>query len=86
MEKGKSVRIRTEYLPPATRYAVRMKLGDSSVYTWYEVAGIETGEGNVLFATFPIPEELRYAEKIAMMLYAINDDYHPYNLFVNVDQ
>lgn len=86
VEKGKTVTIRTRYLPPQTRYAVLMKKGDSSVYKWYEVAGIETGEGNVLIATFNIPEELRYAEKIAIKLYSINDGFVTYNLFKNINQ
>ena len=84
--KGQSVRIRTRYLPPQTRYAVMMKKGDSSVLTWYEVAGIESGEGNVIFATFNIPEEIRYAEKIAIKLYSINDGFVTYNLFNNINQ
>lgn len=84
--KGKSVSIRTRYLPPQTRYAVFMKKGDSSVYTWYEVAGIETNEGNVLNATFNIPEEIRYSEKIAIKLYSMKDGFVTYNLFNNIDQ
>jgi len=84
--KGQSVTIRTRYLPPQTRYAVMMKKGDSSVYTWYEVAGIETGEGNILTATFNIPEELRYFEKIAIKLYDINTGFVTYNLFENRNQ
>jgi len=84
--KGETVTIRTRYLPPETRYAVLMKKGDSSVLTWYEVAGIETAEGNVLIATFNIPEELRYAEKIAIKLYSINDGFVTYNLFENKNQ
>ncbi len=84
--KGQSVTIRTRYLPPQTRYAVFMKKGDSSVYTWYEVAGIESNEGNVLIATFNIPEEIRYSEKIAIKLYSINDGFVTYNLFENINQ
>lgn len=84
--KGQTVSIRTRYLPPQTRYAVFMKKGDSSVLTWYEVAGIETGEGNVIHATFSIPEEIRYAEKIAIKLYSINDGFVTYNLFTNNNQ
>lgn len=84
--KGETVSIRTRYLPPQTRYAVFMKKGDSSVYTWYEVAGIETNEGNVLNATFNIPEEIRYSEKIAIKLYSINDGFVTYNLFNNINQ
>jgi hypothetical protein len=84
--KGKTVSIRTRYLPPQTRYAVFMKKGDSSVYTWYEVAGIETHEGNVLNATFNIPEEIRYSEKIAIKLYSMNDGFVTYNLFNNINQ
>jgi hypothetical protein len=86
VDKGKTVTIRTRYLPPQTRYAVMMKKGDSSVYTWYEVAGIETGEGNVLTVTFNIPEELRYFEKIAIKLYDINTGFVTYNLFENRNQ
>jgi hypothetical protein len=86
VDKGKTVTIRTRYLPPQTRYAVFMKKGDSSVYKWYEVAGIETGEGNILTATFNIPEELRYFEKIAIKLYDINTGFVTYNLFENRNQ
>jgi hypothetical protein len=86
VDKGKTVTIRTRYLPPQTRYAVMMKKGDSSVYTWYEVAGIETGEGNVLTVTFNIPEKLRYFEKIAIKLYDINTGFVTYNLFENRNQ
>jgi len=84
--KGQSVTIRTRHLPPATRYAVMMKEGNSSILTWYEVAGIETGEGHILIATFDIPEEIRFAEKIAIKLYSINDGFVTYNLFNNINQ
>lgn len=84
--RGQSVSIRTRYLPAETRWAVLMKNGASSSITWYEVAGIETAEGNVLHATFDIPEELRYAEKIAIKLYSINSGFVTYNLFTNSDQ
>jgi hypothetical protein len=84
--KGETVSIRTRYLPPQTRYAVFMKKGDSSVLTWYEVAGFESDEGNVLHATFNIPEEIRYSEKIAIKLYSINDGFVTYNLFNNINQ
>jgi len=84
--KGQTVTIRTRALPPDTRYAVFLKEGNSSILTWYEVAGIETGEGNILKATFNIPEEIRYAEKIAIKLYSINDGFVTYNLFENINQ
>jgi len=84
--KGASVSIRTRYLPPNTRYAVFMKEGNSAVYTWYEVAGIETGEGHILNASFDIPQEIRFSEKIAIKLYSINDGFVTYNLFENRNQ
>jgi len=84
--KGQSVTIRTRYLPAETRYSVLLKKGDTSVLTWYEVAGFETAEGGVMDATFDIPAEIQYAEKIAIKLYSINDGFVTYNLFTNMNQ
>jgi len=81
--KGQSVTVYTRYFPPNERYAVYMQDGDSQATTLYEVAGVETGEGHALTATFSIPDELRWEEKIKIIFYNINDGFRTYNLFYN---
>ena len=84
--KGSSVTVRTHYFPAGQRFAVFMKDGAMADIHWYEVAGIETGEGNILIATFNIPEALQYSEKIALKFYNINDGFITYNMFDNINQ
>jgi len=83
---GSSVTLQTRYFPPDERFAVFMKDGASHIKTWYEVAGIETGEGNVLNMTFNIPSEIRYKDWIAIKFYNINTGFITYNLFENINQ
>ena len=84
--KGQSVTVQTRYFPANQRFAVFMQDGDSTAITLYEVAGVETGEGHTLIATFPIPDELRWEEKIKIIFYNINDGFRTYNLFYNRHQ
>lgn len=81
--KGQSVTVQTRYFPPNERFAVFMQDGDSQATKLYEVAGVETGEGHSLTATFLIPEELRWEEKIKIIFYNINDGFRTYNLHYN---
>jgi len=81
--RGASVTVQTRYFPTETRFAVFMKDGASAATTWYEVAGIETAESNSQIATFTIPDELQYKEKIAVKFYNMNDGFITYNLFNN---
>ena len=81
--KGSSVTVETRYFPAHERFAVFMQDGDSQAITLYEVGGIETGEGHILTATFSIPAELRWEEKIKIIFYNINDGFRTYNLFYN---
>ena len=81
--KGQSVTVQTRYFPPNERFAVFMQDGDSQATTLYEVAGVETSEGHTLIATFSIPDELRWEEKIKIIFYNINDGFRTYNLFYN---
>ncbi len=83
---GQSVTVQTRYFPADQRFAVFMKDGALADITWYEVAGIETGEGNSQIATFSIPSELRYQEMITLKFYNINDGFITYDLFYNRDQ
>ena len=84
--KGQSITVKTSYFPPNQRYAVFMQDGDSQATTLYEVAGVETAEGHTLIATFSIPDELRWEEKIKIIFYNINDGFRTYNLFYNRHQ
>jgi hypothetical protein len=81
--KGSSVTVETRYFPAHERFAVFMQDGDSQAIKLYEVGGIETGEGHILTATFSIPAELRWEEKIKIIFYNINDGFRTYNLFYN---
>ena len=81
--KGSSVTVETRYFPAHERFAVFMQDGDSQATELYEVAGIDTAEGHTLIATFIIPDELRWEEKIKIIFYNINDGFRTYNLFYN---
>ena len=81
--RGSSVTVQTRYFPTEQRFAVFMKDGASTALTWYEVAGIETAECGSQIATFTIPAELQYKEKIAVKFYNMNDGFITYNLFNN---
>ena len=84
--KGQSITVKTSYFPANQRYAVFMQDGDSTAITLYEVAGVETAEGHTLTVTLPIPDELRWEEKIKIIFYNINTGYRWYNLFYNRNQ
>ena len=81
--KGQSVTVETRYFPEGERFAVFMQDGDSQAITLYEVGGFESGEGHILTATYSIPSELRWEEKIKIIFYNINDGFRTYNLFYN---
>ena len=84
--KGESVTVQTRYFPPHQRFAVFLQDGDSRATELYEVAGVETAEGHTLTVTLPIPDELRWEEKIKIIFYNINTEYRWYNLFYNRNQ
>ena len=86
VSKGSTVTIRTRFFPSQQRYAVFMKDGALADITWYEVQGIETGEGNSQTITIAVPEALRYSEKWAIKLYNVNDGSYWYNLVDNINQ
>ena len=81
--KGASATVQTRNFPTNARFAVFMKDGASAAHTWYEVAGIETAECNSQIATFNIPVELQYKEKIAIIFYNMDNGFITYNLFNN---
>ena len=84
--KGESITVKTSYFPANSRYAVFMQDGDSTATELYEVAGVETAEGHTLTVTLPIPDELRWEEKIKIIFDNINTGYRWYNLFYNRNQ
>lgn len=84
--KGTSVKVQTHYFPTEQRFAVMMKDGAMSVIDWIEVAGFETHETSSQIATFAIPSELQFKEKIAIKFYNINDGFITYDLFDNINQ
>jgi len=60
-----------------------MKDGVSTAKTWYYVAGLNSGDGGSFEATFAIPTELQWKEKIAIKFYNLDEAYITYNLFYN---
>jgi len=84
--KGASVTVQTRYFPANQRFAVFMQDGASTAITLYEVAGINTAEGNSFTVTLTIPDELQWQEKIKIIFYNINDGFRTYNLFYNRNQ
>jgi hypothetical protein len=84
--KGSSVTVQTRYFPENQRFAVFMQDGASTATTLYEVAGIDTQEGNSFTVTLTIPYELHWQEKIKIIFYNINDGFRTYNLFYNRNQ
>ncbi|HAF61886.1 MAG TPA: hypothetical protein DCK95_06125 [Anaerolineaceae bacterium] len=83
VEKGESVKIETKYFPANDMFGVYMKDGVSTAKTWYYVAGINSADGGSFEATFNIPTELQWKEKIAIKFYNLDEDYITYNLFDN---
>jgi len=81
--KGDSVTVETKYFPPDDMWGVYMKDAASSVKTWYYVAGFNSADGGSFKATFTIPSQLFYKEKIAIKMYNLDEDYITYNLFEN---
>ena len=79
-ETGQYISFETKYLPAHQRFSVLLKDGASTATTWYEVNGFESGEGNILNMTVPIPEELRYKVRIAVKLYSLDTGLFCYNL------
>ena len=64
-------------------FGVYMKDAASAVKTWYYVAGFNSADGSSFTATFAIPAELFFKEKIAIKMYNLDEDYITYNLFEN---
>lgn len=83
--KGVSVTVETKYFPADDMFGVYMKDGASAVKTWYYVAGLNSADGASFQATFAIPTELQWKEKIAIKFYNLDEDYITYNLFENHD-
>lgn len=81
--KGESVTVETKYFPADDMFGVYMKDGASAVKTWYYVAGLNSADGGSFQATFAIPTELQWKEKIAIKFYNLDEDYITYNLFIN---
>jgi len=81
--KGETVKIETRYFPAGDTFGVYMKDGASAAKTWYYVAGMNSGDGGSFEATFEIPTELQWKEKIAIKFYSLDEDYITYNLFEN---
>jgi hypothetical protein len=81
--KGVSVSVETKYFPADDMFGVYMKDGASAVKTWYYVAGFNSADGGSFEATFTIPTELQWKEKIAIKFYNLDKDYITYNLFTN---
>ncbi len=52
-----------------------MKDGVSTAKTWYYVAGFNSADGGSFEATFDIPTELQWKEKIAIKFYSLDEDY-----------
>ena len=80
-----SVTVETVYFPEDETFAVYMKDGNTSVKNWYWVAGLNSAEGGSFTATFPIPSELKWKEKIAIKFYSLDTKMITYNLFYNKD-
>ena len=83
--KGESVTVETQYFPEDDMFGVYMKDGVSTATTWYYVAGFNSADGGSFEATFEIPSELQWKEKIAIKMYNLDEDYITYNLFYNKD-
>lgn len=83
--KGVSVKVETKYFPADNMFGVYMKDGVSTAKTWYYVAGFNSADGGSFEATFAIPTELQWKEKIAIKFYSLDEDYITYNLFENKD-
>ncbi len=83
--KGESVSVETKYFPADDMFGVYMKDDASASKTWYYVAGLNSGDGGSFEATFAIPTELQWKEKIAIKFYNLDEDYITYNLFLNKD-
>lgn len=83
--KGESVTVQTSYFPPDDMFGVYMKDAASAVKTWYYVAGFNSADGSSFTATFAIPRELFFKEKIAIKMYNLDEKYITYNLFENKD-
>lgn len=81
--KGESVKVETKYFPTNDMFGVYMKDGVSTAKTWYYVAGLNSGDGGSFEATFTIPTELQWKEKIAIKFYNLDEAYITYNLFYN---
>ncbi len=81
--KGESVTVETSYFPADNMFGVYMKDAASAVKTWYYVAGFNSADGSSFKATFTIPAELMFKEKIAIKMYNLDQDYITYNLFEN---
>jgi len=80
---GETVTVEVKYFPPDDMFGVYMKDAASAVKTWYYVAGFNSADGGFFKATFAIPRELLYKEKIAIKMYNLDEDYITYNLFEN---
>jgi hypothetical protein len=83
--EGESVSVETKYFPADDMFGVYMKDGASAAKTWYYVAGLNSADGGSFEATFTIPTELQWKEKIAIKFYNLDEDYITYNLFENND-
>lgn len=81
--KGESVTVETKYFPAGDMFGVYMKDGNSAAKTWYYVAGFNSADGASFQATFAIPSQLYYKEKIAIKMYNLDEKYITYNLFEN---
>lgn len=86
LARGSSITITTKYFQPGERWNVYVADGaDEGMNGLLTVDGFESGEGGSIPVTFPIPSELRYVEKISVILYRIKDGFITYNLFKNQD-
>ena len=86
LSKGSSITITTKDFQPGERWNVYVADGaNEGMNGLITVDGFESGEGGAIPVTFPIPTELKYVEKISVILYRIKDGFITYNLFVNQD-
>lgn len=85
VKQGQWVTVQVKNFPPDEVWGVFMKDGASAAKTWYEVAGFNSAEGGVFSATFTIPTQLIYKNKIAIKMISNKTGLVTYNLFNNVD-
>ena len=81
--KRVSISVRIVNFPADRTYMVLMKDGSSLATTWYGVTEFNSADGGIFNATFSIPTQLQYVEKIAVKIMDEANGVFTYNLFDN---